>query len=112
MEMERRGRARVICSLRFLVRPRRLETRTERGFPHFHSNYGYCTLTGLKGQPQQNHGVPQFLVQNPKMCVGKGEHVLDMATVANRRPSRIQLLMNGTFPEAFRSTHVRAARWR
>ena len=69
MEMERRGRARRIPSLRFLVRPRRVETRTERGFPHFHSNYGYCSLTGLKGQPQQNHGAPQFLVQNLK-----GEH--------------------------------------
>jgi hypothetical protein len=53
-----------ITNLRFLVRPRRLETRTERGFPHFHSNGGYCSLAHLKRQTLQNRGGHQILAQN------------------------------------------------
>jgi len=62
--MARRGRAGGITNLRFLVRPRRLETRTERGFPHFPSNGGYCSLAHLKRQTRQNRGVRQILAQN------------------------------------------------
>src|SRR6516225_2270957 len=65
VEMARRGRAGGITNLRFLVRPRRLETRTERGFPHFPSNGGYCSLAHLKRQIRQNRGVRQILAQNP-----------------------------------------------
>jgi len=43
-----------------------LETRTERGFPHFHSNGGYCSLAHLKRQTRQNRGVRQILAQNPQ----------------------------------------------
>jgi len=64
VEMARRGRAGGITNLRFLVRPRRLETRTERGFPHFPSNGGYCSLAHLKRQTRQNRGVRQILAQN------------------------------------------------
>jgi hypothetical protein len=56
-----------MTNLRSLVRPRRLETRTERGFPHFHSNGGYCSLAHLKRQTLQNRGVRQILAQNPKI---------------------------------------------
>jgi hypothetical protein len=66
VEMARRGRSGGIANLRFLVRPRRLETRTERGFPHFHSNGGYCSLAHLKRQALQNRGVRQILAQNQK----------------------------------------------
>ena len=66
VEMARRGRAGGITNLRFLVRPRRLETRTERGFPHFPSNGGYCSLAHLKRQTRQNRGVRQILAQNRK----------------------------------------------
>jgi len=41
-----------------------LETRTERGFPHFPSNGGYCSLAHLKRQTRQNRGVRQILAQN------------------------------------------------
>ncbi len=64
VEMARRGRAGGITNLRFLVRPRRLETRTERGFPHFPSNGGYYALAHLKRQNFQNRGVRQILAQN------------------------------------------------
>jgi len=42
-----------------------LETRTERGFPHFHSNGGYRSLAHLKRQTLENRAVRQILVQNP-----------------------------------------------
>ena len=72
VEMARRGRAGGITNLRFLVRPRRLETRTERGFPHFPSNGGYCSLAHLKRQTRQNRGVRQILAQNRKCIVPEG----------------------------------------
>ena len=59
VEMARQGRSGGITNLRFLVRPRRLETRTERGFPHFHSNGGYCSLAHLKTpNPPKSRGPP------------------------------------------------------
>jgi len=45
-----------------------LETRTERGFPHFPSNGGYCSLAHLKRQTRQNRGVRQILAQNRSFC--------------------------------------------
>jgi hypothetical protein len=66
VEMARQGRSGGITNLRFLVRPRRLETRTERGFPHFHSNGGYRSLAHLKRQTLENRGVRQILAQNRK----------------------------------------------
>jgi len=59
VEMARRGRSGGTTNLRCLVRPRRLETRTQRGFPHFHSNGGYCSLAHLKRQnPPKSRGPP------------------------------------------------------
>jgi len=46
-----------------------LETRTERGFPHFPSNGGYCSLAHLKRQTRQNRGVRQILAQNHYLCI-------------------------------------------
>jgi hypothetical protein len=43
-----------------------LETRTERGFPHFPSNGAYYALAHLKRQNLQNRGVRQILAQNEK----------------------------------------------
>ena len=80
VEMARRGRSGGTTNLRCLVRPRRLETRTERGFPHFHSNGGYCSLAHLKRQTRQNRGVRQILAQN---------RVITLRTVAVRWMPRI-----------------------
>jgi hypothetical protein len=66
VEMARQGRLEGTANLRILVRPRRLETRTERGFPHFPSNGAYYALAHLKRQNLQNRGVRQILAQNEK----------------------------------------------
>src|ERR1700722_10468331 len=65
VEMTLRGRKSVILTRRSSRCPRSLETRTERGFPHFHSN-------GCGGGPicqnykiRQNRKGLQILVQNP-----------------------------------------------
>ena len=89
VEMARRGRAGGITNLRFLIRPRRLETRTERGFPHFPSNGGYCSLAHLKRQARQNRGVRQILAQNQKKRVEGCRPVLlrvsaDIGSVSRR----------------------------
>src|ERR1700724_26875 len=64
VEMTLRGRKSVILTRRSSRCPRSLETRTERGFPHFHSN-------GCGGGPicqnyktRQNRKGLQILVQN------------------------------------------------
>jgi hypothetical protein len=66
VEMTLRGRKTVILTARSSRCPRSLETRTERGFPHFHSN-------GCGGGPicqnyktRQNRKGLQILVQNRK----------------------------------------------
>ena len=102
VEMARRGRSGEITNLRFLVRPRRLETRTERGFPHFHSNGGYCSLAHLKRQTRQNRGVRQILAQNrkstarvaegdgvsPERRAGEAAHKMEHQSKANHAKQR------------------------
>jgi len=60
-----------------------LETRTERGFPHFPSNGGYCSLAHLKRQTRQNRGVRQILAQNQKFR-GYGPYGYDVKKLIAR----------------------------
>jgi hypothetical protein len=41
--------------------PRSLETRTNRGFPHFHSDYGAGTRFNRKADPAKIAGPVRFL---------------------------------------------------
>ena len=52
MEMTRRGRYRGSLSPEIVTRPRCLETRTERGFPHFHTDDGYGGRSTSKARPE------------------------------------------------------------
>jgi hypothetical protein len=45
----------------FLSVPRSLETRTNRGFPHFHSDYGAGTRFNRKADPAKIAGPVRFL---------------------------------------------------
>jgi len=45
----------------FLSVPRSLETRTNRGFPHFHSDYGAGTRFDRKADPAKIAGPVRFL---------------------------------------------------
>ena len=101
VEMARRGRSGGITNLRFLVRPRRLETRTERGFPHFHSNGGYCSLAHLKRQTLQNRGVRQILAQN-RFKAGSSENLFGFSNPA--------LLYSKLAPSLFLRTRPRGGR--
>ena len=63
VEMTLRGRKSVILTARSSRCPRSLETRTERGFPHFHGNG--CGPICQNYKIRQNRKGLQILVQNP-----------------------------------------------
>ena len=65
MEMARRGKPWQLPTRRSTP-PRRLETRTERGFPHFHSDHGGWTPIRQEDEPRQNLGLRQIPAQNRK----------------------------------------------
>ena len=62
----------------FLSVPRNLETRTNRGFPHFHSDYGAGTRFDRKADPAKIAGPVRFLHRTVKAkCRGCAGHTCD-----------------------------------
>jgi hypothetical protein len=66
VEMTLRGTYGGIFAEDFLSVPRSLETRTNRGFPHFHSDYGAGTRFDRKADPAKIAGPVRFLHRTRK----------------------------------------------
>ena len=66
VEMTLRGTTAEFFSEELLSVPRSLETRTKRGFPHSHSDYGDGTRFGRNANPAEIAGPVRFLHRTVK----------------------------------------------
>jgi hypothetical protein len=74
MEMTLRGRRERNLDLPFLPRPRSLETRKQRGFPHSHRDDCCCDPLELKPEPRMNTGDVTDSCTEPKERTGAREN--------------------------------------